>query len=78
MFASVKAVQVLSCSKRACMTLTRIEVQIRVYDGKAIVQVAGQKIWLKSGRRLNLNATGKLKARKFDKQANADDFLPVG
>lgn len=48
--------------------------QIRVYDGKAIVQVAGQKIELKSGRQLNLNATGKLKARKFDKQANADDF----
>jgi hypothetical protein len=47
---------------------------ISVFDGKAIVQVAGQQIELKSGRQLNLNATGKLKARKFDKKTYTDDF----
>src|SRR5579863_6113262 len=48
--------------------------QIRVFDGKAIVQVAGQQIELKSGHQLNLNAKGKLKARKFDKKTYTDDF----
>jgi hypothetical protein len=48
--------------------------QIRVFDGKAFVQTAGQQIELKSGRQLNLNATGKLKARRFDKNASTDDF----
>src|SRR5579864_6223824 len=47
---------------------------INVFDGKAIVQVADQRIELKSGRQLDLNATGKLKARKFDKKAYTDDF----
>lgn len=48
--------------------------QIRVFDGKAIVQVAGHQIEVKSGRQLNLNAKAKLKARKFDKKSNVDDF----
>ena len=48
--------------------------QIRVFDGKAFVQTGGQRIEVKSGRQLNLNATGKLKARRFDKTAYTDDF----
>ena len=48
--------------------------QIRVFDGRAIVQMAGHQIELKSGRQLNLNAKGKLKARKFDKKTYTDDF----
>src|SRR5579863_4355167 len=48
--------------------------QIRVFDGTAIVEVAGQQIEVKSGRQLSLNARGKLKARKFDKKTYTDDF----
>ena len=48
--------------------------QIRVFDGKAIVQVAGHQIEVKGGRQLNLNAKGKLRARKFDKKTYTDDF----
>ncbi len=51
---------------------------IRVFDGKAVVQVAGQRIELKSGRQLNLHATGKLKAAKFDKKMAEDDFYRWG
>jgi len=48
--------------------------QIRVFDGKAVVQGGGQRVEVKSGRQLDLNAAGKLTARKFDKQAYVDDF----
>jgi hypothetical protein len=47
---------------------------IRVFDGKAVVQAGGRLIEVKSGRQLNLHATGKLKARKFDKKTYMDDF----
>jgi hypothetical protein len=48
--------------------------QIRVFDGKAFVQAGGRQIEVKSGRQLNLDATGKLKPGKFDKNAYTDDF----
>jgi hypothetical protein len=47
---------------------------IRVFDGKALVQVAGQNVEVKSGHQLTLNAAGRLKAQKFDKKASMDDF----
>ena len=56
------------------MTSIRITDLIRVFDGKAVVQVAGQRIQVKSGHQLNLDAVGKLKPRKFDKKAYTDDF----
>lgn len=51
---------------------------IRVFDGEALVQIGGQQIELKSGHQLNLNAAGKLKAQKFDKNEYADDFYRWG
>jgi hypothetical protein len=48
--------------------------QIRVFDGEAQVQTAGQQIDVKRGHNLNLHATGRLKARKFDRKAYEDDF----
>ena len=48
---------------------------VRVFDGKAEVQFADRHITAGGGRELSLNATGKLKARKFDKNAyQRDDF----
>jgi hypothetical protein len=47
---------------------------IRVFDGKAVVQIGGQSIEVKDGHQLTLNAPGKLKTQKFDKKASADDF----
>jgi len=47
---------------------------IRVFDGKATVQAGGQNVHVKGGRQVALNAAGKLKARKFQKQAYMDDF----
>ena len=47
---------------------------LRVFDGKAVVQAGGRQIEVKSGRQLNLQATGKLQARKFDKKTYMDDF----
>ena len=47
---------------------------IRVFDGKAEVQTTGHHIELNSGRQLALKAAGKLKPRKFDKNAYTDDF----
>jgi len=49
--------------------------QIRVFDGKALVQTNGRQIELKAGRQLSLNATGKLKVQKFDKKTYEDDFF---
>jgi len=47
---------------------------IRVFDGKALILAADQSIEVKSGHELALNAGGKLKARKFDKKTQTDDF----
>ena len=47
---------------------------IRVFDGKAEVQIAGQHIEVKSGHQVALNAAGKLKEQRFDKKAHMDDF----
>ena len=47
---------------------------IQVFDGRAEVQIAGQRIEVKSGHQVALNVTRKLKERKFDKQADTDDF----
>ena len=49
--------------------------QIRVFDGEAFVETGGQRIEVKSGRQLNLKATGKLKARKFDKKSYEEGDL---
>src|ERR1017187_7941019 len=48
--------------------------QIRVFDGKAFVQAGGREIEVKSGRQLNLIATGKPNPSKFDKNEYTDDF----
>jgi FecR-like protein len=47
---------------------------VRVFDGKASLQTTGRLLEVKSGRQINLNADGKLKAQKFDKTAYEDDF----
>src|ERR1700677_4659961 len=47
---------------------------IRVFDGKAEVQIAGQHIEVKSAHQVALNVTGKLKEQSFDKKTNMDDF----
>ena len=47
---------------------------IRVFDGKAEVQVAGRHIDLKSGQQIAPNAAGKLKEQGFDKKTHMDDF----
>jgi len=47
---------------------------IRVFDGKAAVQAAGQQIEVKSGHQLTLDGAGKLKAHEFDKKGSMDDF----
>ena len=47
---------------------------IRVFDGKAVAQTGDKNIELTSDHQLMLNAAGKLKAQKFDKNAYADDF----
>jgi hypothetical protein len=47
---------------------------IRVFDGKAVAQTSGKNIEVTSGHQLTLNAAGKLKAQRFDKNEYADDF----
>jgi hypothetical protein len=47
---------------------------VRVFDGKATVQVADKQIEVKGGHELTLNAAGELKERGFDKKASMDDF----
>ncbi len=47
---------------------------IRVFDGNAAAQINGQNIEVKSGHQLSLNGEAKLKAQKFDKNADVDDF----
>jgi hypothetical protein len=51
---------------------------IRVFDDRASIQTVGRLIEVKSGRQVILNATGKPKARKFDKKAYTDDFYRWG
>ena len=46
---------------------------LRVFDGEAVVQVAGREVKVKSGHELNLQST-KPKAEKFDRKASADNF----
>lgn len=48
--------------------------QIRVFDGKAQVRSGDRSIELKGGHELALQASSKLKARKFDKAESDDDF----
>jgi len=47
---------------------------IRVFDGKAVVQIAGRQIDLNGGHQLNLAAAAKLKSEKFDRASSTDDF----
>jgi hypothetical protein len=47
---------------------------IRVFDGKAEVQAGGRTITVKGGHELDLQATGKLKSRGFNKDQAKDDF----
>lgn len=42
---------------------------VRVYKGEALVQDGDQNVKLKGGHELDLNASGKLKARKFDEKS---------
>jgi len=48
--------------------------RVRVFDGKAFVQMIDKKLEIKGGHQLNLAAAGKLKAQKFDKREYEDDF----
>jgi hypothetical protein len=47
---------------------------VRVFDGKAVVQITGRQVELNDGHQLNLTAGGKLKSQKFDKASSTDDF----
>jgi hypothetical protein len=47
---------------------------IRVFDGKAVVEIAGRRIEVKDGHQLDLNTAGKLNSQKFDKSASTDEF----
>ena len=47
---------------------------IRVFDGKALVEVRGRQIEVKSGHEVTLNTPGKPKSRKFQKATYEDDF----
>jgi hypothetical protein len=47
---------------------------IRVFDGKAVVQITGRQIELNGGHQLNLTASGKLKSQKFERASSTDDF----
>lgn len=42
--------------------------QVRVFDGKASVEDGDRQVTVKGGREVDLNASGKLKAQKFDKK----------
>jgi hypothetical protein len=48
--------------------------EIRVFDGEAVVQADRQQIEVKTGRQLNLKATGRLRVRKFEKPLYMNDF----
>ena len=48
--------------------------KILVFDGQAMVATGGREIEVKGDHALNLTATGKLQARRFDKKSYEDDF----
>ena len=48
--------------------------QVKVFDGKAQVEDQGRDVELKGGRQFALNSDTPLKAQKFDKKQNEDDF----
>jgi len=48
--------------------------QIRVFDGKAVVQDGGKEVKLKGGRELDLNSSSSRRAIKFNKKSDEDDF----
>ena len=48
--------------------------QIRVFDGKAVVQTNGRQVEVKGEHLFNLNAQVGLKPRKFDRKTYQDDF----
>jgi len=48
--------------------------QVRVFDGKALVQEGDRQVEVKGGHEVNLNAGGEMKAQKFDKKSYEDDF----
>jgi hypothetical protein len=45
---------------------------VAVYDGKAVVQANDKTVELSKGQELALNANAKLKAHKFDRNANSE------
>ena len=47
---------------------------VQVFDGKADVLDKDKIVALKSGRELNVESDARLKAQKFDKKNNEDDF----
>jgi hypothetical protein len=49
--------------------------QLRVYDGNASVLEGDQQVEVKGGKQLSLNATGKLKAEKFDRKEYEESDL---
>ena len=49
--------------------------QVRVFDGKAVVQDGDRKVTVKGGHELALNREGKLKATSFDKKIAENDDL---
>lgn len=48
--------------------------QVRVFDGKAVVEEDGRKVDLKGGHALSLNVTDKVKAQGFEKNAYEDEL----
>jgi len=49
--------------------------QVRVFDGKAVVDDGGKHVTVKGGRELSLVSNNSAKARKFDKKSYAEDDL---
>jgi hypothetical protein len=49
--------------------------QLRVFDGKAVVEDGGRSVTVKSGRELNLAADSSLKRLKFDKKSYEEGDL---
>ena len=49
--------------------------QVRVFDGKALVQDADSHVTVKGGHEVSLNFSGSLKSRKFDKKSYAEGDL---
>jgi hypothetical protein len=61
--------------KRGLYAFDAADNEVRVFDGKAVVQDGDQHTTVKGGHEVALNTTGKLKAKGFDKkQYEADDL----